>query len=828
MSMRGGGGRSLVSPSRAQVRGAAGDGGRAVTRSPASLLGNHTAQRLLVQAKLRGGTRGDRYEREADDVAGEVMRSLTGGLTAAGAMLAERAPAPRVQRCAEGGDLCHECAEEHEEAAPASRVQRQAREAEPSAAAEALLVPDEGPAPAPEQMRKAPFLALLRTAVCAAADEELARAERSTQGCPYLDYWFGLFERRDASHLERVIRRYAPEVRAARAAEEYVDPVVARVRRGVAVWAETGRVTGVSADLSALSSGGENEAEPAVQLKERPGAGRTASDPVAIRSRLGAGRSLDAGVRSRMESAFGADFSGVRVHSDASATQLSGGLHARAFTVGEHVAFDAGEYCPGTLVGDALIAHELAHVVQQGAAARARSEDDVDAAWDRGAASHDALETDADRSTLGAVAALWRGARGTLGRLARDAAPRLRAGPRLQRCDDRKKYCPPGKKWEAMAAPAGLGSIGCICRWHCVPAPEPVTPISGETSEFRCVGRCQPPRYAEEGEVIETKGTRKESTEVESPTSTSLGAHMTPLSGSTCGCIPPSDIAGAGASDSPLLQPGFEATDIFPHAGAELGKGTTTDLPPVERNRVVIEGPAVAGQKARAKVAPVERPVEHTAKPAGVEAPKTVTPPKQAGAPPPALVVKPPSPAAGGPAPVPLEQDPGARLVWGTRRSQIFHEEGSAHYEQMRREKFPNEKGRLMTAKEAEAAGYRPAETSAGLEAARRGVAEHAMVKEAMRPFEGKTLESGWQVLAVERTVGGKKRVDELWLDDGVKTGSGMKRIFVVDTYTGKVEPPEHRQKGWDYAKEPQIKAYIDQGYMYDYSPAIKHPEMLH
>jgi hypothetical protein len=132
-----------------------------------------------------------------------------------------------------------------------------------------------------------------------------------------------------------------------------------------------------------------------------------------------------------------------------------------------------------------------------------------------------------------------------------------------------------------------------------------------------------------------------------------------------------------------------------------------------------------------------------------------------------------------------------------------------------------------MTAAEAELASKRPAKTSAGLEAARRGTAEHAMVKEAMRPFEGKTLENGWQVLAVERTVGGTKRVDELWLDDGVQTGSGVKRIFVFDTYTGKVEPPEHYQKGWDYSKEPLIKKYIDQGYVYDYSVAIKHPEML-
>jgi hypothetical protein len=165
--------------------------------------------------------------------------------------------------------------------------------------------------------------------------------------------------------------------------------------------------------------------------------------------------------------------------------------------------------------------------------------------------------------------------------------------------------------------------------------------------------------------------------------------------------------------------------------------------------------------------------------------------------------------------------------VWLTHGGEVYHEEGSAHFKRMQAENFPKEKGRLATATEAELAGRRPAKTSESLEAARHGVAEHEMVKKAMRPFEGKTLENGWQILAVERTVGGTKRVDELWLDDGVQTGSGVKRIFVFDTWSGKVESPEHYRKGWDYSNEPLIKKYIDQGYVYDYSVAIKHPEML-
>jgi hypothetical protein len=66
-----------------------------------------------------------------------------------------------------------------------------------------------------------------------------------------------------------------------------------------------------------------------------------------------------------MEGAFGRSFTGVAVHTDGRAARLLSNLNARAFTVGEHVAFGGGEYRPVTMIGDALIAHELAQVVQQ-------------------------------------------------------------------------------------------------------------------------------------------------------------------------------------------------------------------------------------------------------------------------------------------------------------------------------------------------------------------------------------------------------------------------------------------------------------------------------
>ena len=79
----------------------------------------------------------------------------------------------------------------------------------------------------------------------------------------------------------------------------------------------------------------------------------------------GGGHGMDHGTRTQMETAFGADFSGVRIHTDARADGLSQSLSARAFTTGRDVFFRQGEYNPGSSSGRELLAHELTHVVQQ-------------------------------------------------------------------------------------------------------------------------------------------------------------------------------------------------------------------------------------------------------------------------------------------------------------------------------------------------------------------------------------------------------------------------------------------------------------------------------
>ena len=87
----------------------------------------------------------------------------------------------------------------------------------------------------------------------------------------------------------------------------------------------------------------------------------------AIASLSGRGQALPPAVRAFMEPRFNADFSAVRLHSDAHAQQLARSVSAQAFTVGSNIVFGAGHLAPETDHGRRLLAHELTHVLQQGA-----------------------------------------------------------------------------------------------------------------------------------------------------------------------------------------------------------------------------------------------------------------------------------------------------------------------------------------------------------------------------------------------------------------------------------------------------------------------------
>ena len=108
----------------------------------------------------------------------------------------------------------------------------------------------------------------------------------------------------------------------------------------------------------------EQEAERAARAAEKPAAART---PVrgSVAQAAGAGQALSTVDRRFFEKRFGADLGGVRVHTGNAAAEAARFLGAAAFTVGADIVFAAGRYQPGSREGRGLLAHELAHVLQQ-------------------------------------------------------------------------------------------------------------------------------------------------------------------------------------------------------------------------------------------------------------------------------------------------------------------------------------------------------------------------------------------------------------------------------------------------------------------------------
>jgi hypothetical protein len=130
---------------------------------------------------------------------------------------------------------------------------------------------------------------------------------------------------------------------------------------------ETGGSLAVDGDLplpDEVPTVFEDEAEPASPaVAAAPPSGTRAAGPADLVP--GAGRALDPGMRAVFEPRFGFSFDRVRVHADDRAAVAARSLGALAYTVGPDIVFGAGRYAPGTTDGQRLLAHELAHVVQQ-------------------------------------------------------------------------------------------------------------------------------------------------------------------------------------------------------------------------------------------------------------------------------------------------------------------------------------------------------------------------------------------------------------------------------------------------------------------------------
>lgn len=162
--------------------------------------------------------------------------------------------------------------------------------------------------------------------------------------------------------------------------------------------------------------------------------------PIVHAALNGPSRPLEAGARAALEPRLGHDFSRVRVHTDATAAESARVVNAAAYTVGRQIVFAAGRYAPEGAEGRRLLAHELAHVAQQGDAPvpDANTPIAIGAPWDRQEheAEHVAARAvseagAADSAVAGATASEREASRASTQAVAADGATALArpAGP---------------------------------------------------------------------------------------------------------------------------------------------------------------------------------------------------------------------------------------------------------------------------------------------------------------------------------------------------------------------------------------------------------------
>ncbi len=111
------------------------------------------------------------------------------------------------------------------------------------------------------------------------------------------------------------------------------------------------------------------ECEEEEKLQEKHDSADSPTSPAHVEGKLnssgGGGSPLPLNTRMQMENSIGADFSGVRLHTDSNAVQMNKDLQAQAFTHGNDIYFNSGKYDVSSKGGQNLLAHELTHVVQQ-------------------------------------------------------------------------------------------------------------------------------------------------------------------------------------------------------------------------------------------------------------------------------------------------------------------------------------------------------------------------------------------------------------------------------------------------------------------------------
>ena len=266
-----------------------------------------------IQTKLKVGAVNDPQEKEADKVAERVMRMPSNaGFAMAGAGGA--ASAMRVQR------KCSSCEQDKKISRKETAIMR------------TLAVPT-----------------VQRKCASCEHEEQASRKEKPEIEKPKLQR-----KSTTGGKEEKVSKK-----------EKVVPEDKVKVQRKCASCEKEEKVSRKAEELK------EIDQPKVLQTKSESASASGGNAPSSVQSGIaatkGAGTSLPGHVSRDLGGKMGGDFSGVRIHDTSYAAKMNDSLNARAFTVGNNVYFNKGEYNPNSQRGKFLLAHELTHTMQQGA-----------------------------------------------------------------------------------------------------------------------------------------------------------------------------------------------------------------------------------------------------------------------------------------------------------------------------------------------------------------------------------------------------------------------------------------------------------------------------
>jgi len=294
----------------------------------------------FFQAKLTVNQPGDKYEQEADAVAEKVVNKIG---TGTGAESIQPAP-PTI-----------------------SRVQRKTEESEEKEeSVQRMELPEKEQEVPVQRMTERPEEAVQKKEAEDKEDEQ--PSQRKEEGQEPVQR-MGLDDKKEEAPVQRMAE--GPEEAVQKKETEVKEDEQPLQRKEMEEEPVQRMRLDEKKEEAPVQRMAEQPKEEEVQAKSNgTPAAPSASFTHQLNSSKGSGSLLSESTRSLMESGIGADFSKVRVHTDNHASSMSRDINAKAFTHESDVYFNSGQYNPGTLSGQQLLAHELTHTVQQGASER--------------------------------------------------------------------------------------------------------------------------------------------------------------------------------------------------------------------------------------------------------------------------------------------------------------------------------------------------------------------------------------------------------------------------------------------------------------------------